>query len=245
MTLRMWIIPLALALLIAGDLGSARQSCAHHDCGTNCCMLPCIAQELVRARRMLASYAKLARKDNLTQADLTKQTDDELGKITALADEVAARSPQCAYKNPKPDDEIEMRRMRAVGFKRKEAGGQRFWDYSVGTDDESCEIEERKLGVLRDILPCPELVDITRGHEKVHQAHCEARRKAARGTKLSPQGVADDEVAAYRTEIKLLTQLFGEVAKWCEKSPCKGQENEVKDAVTRIGPSTAALKAKK
>src|SRR5688500_7583317 len=97
---RMWIVSLVFAVFIAGDFGAARRSCANHDCETNCCMLPCLAQELVRARNMLEVYRELAGRDTVTNEEYDRKADRVTARQAELYKDLVRRSPQCVQKFP-------------------------------------------------------------------------------------------------------------------------------------------------
>ncbi|HEY3066224.1 MAG TPA: hypothetical protein VGL09_10570 [Methylomirabilota bacterium] len=234
---RTYVLVLAAAMLLAGDLAAVRESCAQaKTCDTNCCMLPCLEYERAIGRYRLDRYRALAKKPRLTAADIDAMENDARRHEASVQTTLYQGSPQCRYLVPDPKDRnayTQVREFQAAGFTYEEGSG---WDIDVKTDAVACTLNQRRLQALRGVVPCTQLWDRMLHHEEKHVAQCKARGRAP-----TPQDLVKGEIDAYDAELKELDGVYQATLGWCEKTVCKTQD--AKKAADRIVDAARLLKA--
>ncbi len=223
------VLPLVVAIAFAVALPLAHAAPAD-ECSeaeaqtcTDCCKLPCIEAEILKAKYQQNFYRQIAKRKNLT-AEAYAAEEKAMGaaaeaiRVSSLAD-----LETCNYYVPKKDQcYAEQSHFRNAGFRvqRDEAGRVQGTSYTVATDIENCVANSDALELIPKVTACDGIGRATIAHENKHVADCEARRAAKQTLKLSPAQIAAGEVPGYDVEIAALEEVRLQAALACQQRSC-------------------------
>jgi hypothetical protein len=236
------------ALGVAGLLASflpavLRADAAAQSCN-DCCKLPCIEAEIVKAKYQREAYRALAKRKDLT----TEQYLDAEATLGAAGEAIriaaAAGLPTCNYYIPEQQSYAESRQFIMAGFKlrRDEQGRVLPSDYTLRTDPQSCVANSKALELAPKVAACAEIGSAQVAHEEKHVADCEKLPAAARHR--TPSQLAAAEVPGYNAEITALEQARRQAAEACNKTSCKVPQKEWDDAAQRMNTDILTLLGK-
>lgn len=212
---------LAAALLVAPALARGAAPC------NDCCQMPCIEAEIRLATKMQAWYRS---QQNVRQtkeayeaaeraraAELSRERQRDVGRLAP-----------CRWNLPDPrKDTITVRQWNNAGWSIVEdKDGNLDYNFSLKMDPKTCTLNEKKIALYRDVVPCLGLADAAEKHERAHVAACKP------GRERTPAEAAKDEVAAYDVELRELNALRDAIDRICSKGTCKDQD--VKEVRIRL-----------
>ena len=207
---------------------AAAQSCA------DCCKLPCIEAEILKAREQRDSYLKMSKQKNWTTA--TYEAAENAAASAAEAKRIAALPglETCNYYIPENQSYPESREFQMAGFKilRDASGRVTGGDYTAKTNLETCEVNTKALQLLPKVAPCEGIGRATAAHEQKHVDDCLERDPARR--KIPLDQVAKGEVAGYDVEIAELEKLRNEAAQACFKKSCESTKTDWEKAAEKL-----------
>ena len=182
-----------------------------------CKLLPCVQSELTQYRDMQRMFNDLAAKAQGMGMDAFKKLSDEEGdKILDRHNNRIAGKPECQTRWPEgllTGDYVAQRKWTSLGFGLKDLGGGKYSaSWSAVTDPQSCELRERQLKAIRELVACVDLAIATEKHERKHVADCQ---KAKPTTAVE---LARFEAAGYAEGIKELQKVVNRIKnKKCPK----------------------------
>lgn len=211
------LLPVASAAA-ADECSEARpQSCA------DCCKLPCIEAEILKAKYQQEFYRQIAKRKNLT-AEAYAAEEKAMG---AAAERIRVSSlgglDTCNFYVPKKTQcYAEQAHFRGAGFRvqRDDAGRVLGTSYTVTTNLETCVANADAMALIPKVAACEGIGRATVAHENKHVADCVARRDAKQNLKLSPAQTAAGEVPGYDVEIAELEKARLEAALDCKQRSC-------------------------
>jgi hypothetical protein len=226
--------PLALLGLLAALAPAALHADAVAQSCSDCCKLPCIEAEILKATAQRDAYRTMARRKNWTQAEYEAA---EQAAATAAESKRVGAVPglsTCNYYVPENQSYPEQREFQLAGFRvlRDASGRVVGGDYTPKTNLESCTINEKALELLPRVAPCEGIGAAQVNHERKHQDDCRKRDPARRRIALNL--VAAGEVAAYELEIAELQKLRTEAAEACFDKSCKSAEQDWDRAAEKL-----------
>lgn len=219
---------LALALgsaLVATPAARAADECTEavpQSCA-NCCKLPCIEAEILKAKYQQDFYRQMAKRKNLTQE--AYETEEKAMGTAAEAIRVASLDglETCNYYVPRKSQcYAEQSHFRNAGFRVRtdDAGRVLGTSYNVTTDIENCVANADAMALIPAVSACEGIGRATIAHENKHVADCEARRDAKKPMHLTPNQIAAGEVAGYDAELAALDDVRLEAALDCKQRSC-------------------------
>ena len=225
----------ALLAFVAGGAWGAAPAC------DDCKYLPCVQSELTHYKDMQKMYLDLARKaealarkgEAMEMKDFSKLADEQTDKLLDRHKDRIKGKPACENRYPEglfEGDYVAKSKWNSFGFGlEKLDDGRHRVDISAVTDPERCELRERRLNGLMEVLACAELAIATRKHEEKHVADC---RKAKPKT---PEDYARFEAAGYAEGIKELEKTAKRIKdKKCPKpQPTPKQGPKAQEAMKR------------
>lgn len=205
-----------------------------------CEFLPCVESELTHYRDMRKMLLDLATKaEGMPMKEFGERIDAETNKLLDRHEARIRDKPACATRYPEglfTGDYVAQRKWTGLGFGLEDLGGGKFRpSYSAVTDPLTCQLRERQLNALRQIVSCVDLAVATRKHEEKHVADCRASKPE------SPQAHARFEAAGYAEGIKELEKTVRRLKnKRCPKpqpSPRQGpaEREAMKKALDAAG----------
>jgi hypothetical protein len=220
---------LLAALVPAALLADAvEQSCA------DCCKLPCIEAEILKAREQREAYRTMSKRKNWKQAEYDAAEQAAANSAESRRVAVLAGLATCNYYVPAGQSYPEAREFQLAGFKLiRDAGGRVIGgDYTAKTNLETCRINDKALELLPKVSPCGGIGRAVVAHERKHLDDCEARDPAKR--KLPLDEVAKGEVDGYDVEIAELEKLRGEAAEACFAKSCETAPKDWERAAEKL-----------
>lgn len=215
--MRAWAVG-ALLVLAAGPAWSAAPAC------DKCEFLPCVQSELTHYKDTQKMYLDLAAKfkamDKEQAMDMTAFSKQANDATNSLLDRHNARIkdlPACQVRYPEGLKEGDYAAQRTwtttYGFGFEDLGGGKVNAlFSAVTDPVKCQLRERQLHGLMEILSCADLAVATRKHEEKHVADCGKAKPA------TPEDYARFEAAGYAEGIKELEKTVRRIKnKKCPK----------------------------
>lgn len=215
----------AVLALLAVESAAAADECseARPQSCADCCKLPCIEAEILKAKYQQEFYRQIARRKNLT-AEAYAAEEKAMG---TAAERIRVSSldglDTCNYYVPKKNQcYAEQAHFRAAGFRiqRDDAGRLLGTSYNVTTDLENCVANSDAMALIPQVAACEGIGRATIAHENKHVADCVARREAKQSPKLTPAQVAAGEVPGYDVEIAELEKARLEAALACKQRSC-------------------------
>ena len=196
----------------------------------DCCQLPCVDAEIRYATKMQAWYRSQITVPGLTRAAYEaaeRARAQELSKERAK--DTGSLAP-CAWNLPDPKtDTMAVRQWSAAHWSiTSDAQGNLSYNFTLKTNTETCNLNEKQVTLFHEITPCTGMADAAEKHERFHVTSCLARK----GKKETMADVARDEVAAYDVELKELNALRETIRKACAAKSCK--DKDVKAAGDRL-----------
>ncbi len=223
------VLPLVavIAMMIAQPPAHAAPAdeCSEAEAQTcaDCCKLPCIEAEILKAKYQQSFYRQIAKRKNLT-AEAYAAEEKAMG---AAAEAIRVSSlgglDTCNYYVPKKDQcYAEQSHFRNAGFKvqRDDANRVLGTSYTVTTDIENCVANSDAIDLIPKVTACEGIGRATIAHENKHVADCAARRAAKQNLKLTPAQIAAGEVPGYDVEIAALEEARLESALDCQQRSC-------------------------
>jgi hypothetical protein len=211
----------------SGYASPARQTC-------DCCKLPCIEAEILKAQEQRAYYADAAKRKSMTAKEYEAGEDEAASKGERERVKYLPGLETCNYYDANLADPIEMRSLTFAGFVFESAGGTIVrTDYTLKTNLETCSLSEKARQYSPMITPCEGIGAAHVTHEEQHIRDCEERREK----KLPPRApwqIAADEVRGYDAEIAKLEDLRFVTAAQCKKASCKSDEADWQRAADEL-----------
>ena len=199
-----------------------------------CEFLPCVQSELTHYRDTQKMFLDLARKaGEMDMNAFSKIVDEETNKSLDRHNARIKDKPACATRYPEgllSGDFVARRKWSSLGFGFEDlGGGQVRPSFSAVTDPQTCELRQRQLDALKELMACVDLAIATEKHEKKHVADCNAAKPK------TPVEHARFEAAGYAEGIKELEKTVRRIRnKKCPKpQPSHLQGEKARDAVKK------------
>jgi hypothetical protein len=207
------------AMLLARASSAAAPATPASTCD-DCCLLPCVEQQLKEAYEMQRVFEAMAAQPHLTSTEYERRYVERANALAAEAAQLEGMDI-CARNLPEPNEANERR---WIQFNwTLDPGPPVRYEFKVATDMEKCRLNQAQMTEFVRISACSDLGDATRKHEETHLQQCNDR-KADRN---SPNQRAQWETSAYQTEIDMLTQSQKRLLKLCHDThSCRDEEND-------------------
>lgn len=247
MTQRIASLPRAafagLGLLAALAPAALRADAVAQSCA-DCCKLPCIEAEILKAKEQRAAYQQMSKRTNWTKE--TYEAAERAAGEAAEAKRVAALPglETCNYYLPENQSYPESKEFILAGFKlrRDEQGRLLPVDYTLTTDLDRCAANGKALELAPRVSPCEGIGRAAVAHEEKHVEDCLVRR-SGKG-RPSYDKVAAGEVRAYDVEIAELERVRLESAEACNEKSCAVKTTDWDRAAEKLKLDVLALLGK-
>lgn len=207
---------LAAALTLAPALLRGATPC------NDCCQMPCVEAEIRLATKMQAWYR--------TQLNVKQTKEAYEAAEAAKAAELSLERQRdtgglaaCKWTLPDPrKDTVTYMQWRNAGWSIVEAkDGALTYNFSLKMDPKACTLNEKKVALYKDVVPCLGIAEAAEKHERAHVDACKP------GRERTPAEAAKDEVAAYDVELKELNALRDAIGQICsKKGTCKDKDTK-------------------
>jgi hypothetical protein len=207
-----------------------RQTC-------DCCKLPCIEAEIIKAQAQRDYYRDAATNKTMTQAqyeagELAMGAKAETDRVSRLAG-----LETCNYFDPNLANRFEQADLERAGFTfdRGKGGGIVGVSYTLATNLEPvCDLPKKAWEYAPLVTACEGIGAAQLTHEQVHIDACKDRRDNHKPPYSKPWQIAAGEVDGYDAEIAKLEDLRFVAAAQCMRTTCVADEEDWQHAADEM-----------